>query len=206
MKKIFLILFMIMMITTACSSSTDDNIVDNEKTPDSIMFDSEKEVDEEIDTDGSQDVLDNPMEDIAIGLESPDFTLTNLDGEEVSLSDYRGKIVIINFWATWCHWCDIEMPDLNKVHMENEDIVVLAVNVMEDEDTVRTYIEDGGYGFEVVLDTDGKIASDYLVNGLPNSYFVDKDGILQFIKVGMITNDELLYVVDAIREYHEENN
>ncbi|NLY44397.1 MAG: TlpA family protein disulfide reductase [Tissierella sp.] len=205
MKKIFLILFMIMMITTACSS-TDDNIVDNEKTPDSIMFDSEEEVDEEIDTDGSQNLLDNPTEDIAIGLESPDFTLTNLDGEEVSLSDYRGKIVIINFWATWCHWCDIEMPDLNKVHMENEDIVVLAVNVMEDEDTVRTYIEDGGYGFEVVLDTDGKIASDYLVNGLPNSYFVDKDGILQFIKVGMITNDELLYVVDAIREYHEENN
>lgn len=205
MKKIFLILFMIMMITTACSS-TEDNIVDNEKTPDSIMFDSEEEVDEEIDTNENQDVLDNPVGDIAVGLESPDFTLTNLDGKEVSLSDYRGKTVIINFWATWCHWCDIEMPDLNKVHMENEDIVVLAVNVMEEEGKVREYIEDGGYEFEVVLDTDGKIASDYLVNGLPNSYFVDKDGILQFIKVGMITNDELLNVVDAIREYHEENN
>lgn len=205
MKKIFLILLIVMMIATACSS-TEENVVDNDKAPESIMFDSGEEVIGEKDKNESQDLLGKPIGDIGIGLESPDFTLTNLNGEEVALSDYRGKIVIVNFWATWCHWCDLEMPDLNKIHVENEDLVVLAVNVMENEDTVRQYIEDGSYEFEVVLDTDGKIASDYLVNGLPNSYFVDRDGILQYIKVGIISNDELLYVVDAIREYHEENN
>lgn len=205
MKKIYLILLLVMTFATACSP-IEDNIVDNDKAPDSIMFDSKEEVDDKIDKGGNQDIVDNHIADIAVGSESPDFTLTNLDGEEVSLSDYRGKIVIVNFWATWCKWCDLEMPDLNKIYTENEDIVVLAVNVMEDEQTVKEYIEAGGYEFEVVFDTDGKVSSDYLVNGLPNSYFVDKDGILQFIKVGMITNEELVYVVDAIREYQEESN
>lgn len=200
MKKIYLILLIVMVFATACSSA-EDNIVDNDKAPDSIMFKSAEEVDDKTDRGGSQDPVD-----IALGLESPDFTLTNLDGEEVSLSDYRGKIVIVNFWATWCKWCDLEMPDLNKIYTENEDIVVLAVNVMEDEQTVKKYIEEGGYEFEVVLDTEGKIASDYLVNGLPNSYFVDKDGILQFIEMGMISNEKLVNVVDAIREYHEGSN
>ncbi len=200
MKKIYLILLIVMVFATACSSA-EDNIIDNDKAPDSIMFKSAEEVDDKTDRGGSQDPVD-----IALGLESPDFTLTNLDGEEVSLSDYRGKIVIVNFWATWCKWCDLEMPDLNKIYTENEDIVVLAVNVMEDEQTVKKYIEEGGYEFEVVLDTEGKIASDYLVNGLPNSYFVDKDGILQFIEMGMISNEKLVNVVDAIREYHEGSN
>lgn len=201
MKKIYLLLLIVMIFATACSSTEDSNIDDSNKMPDSIMFNSDKEVDDKKEEDEVQDVAD-----IALGLEAPEFTLTNFDGEEVSLSDYRGKIVIVNFWATWCKWCDLEMPDLNKIYTENEDIVVLAVNVMEDEQTVREYVEAGGYEFEVVFDADGKIASDYLVNGLPNSYFVDKDGILQYVKMGMITNEELVDVVDAIREYQEENN
>lgn len=208
MKKLIIIFLLISMIITACGS-TDRDIDNDTNVPDTIVEGVEDEG-ENGGTEGEdinrEDEININEVDIAIGLESPDFTLTSLDGEEITLSDYRDKIVIINFWATWCHWCDIEMPDLNRLHIENDDIVVLAVNVMEDENTVREYIEDGGYEFEVVFDTDGKLTGDYLVNGLPNSYFVDKDGILQYRKVGMITNDELLYVVDAIREYHEENN
>src|SRR5690606_32548559 len=70
--------------------------------------------------------------DIAVGKLAPDFTLADLEGKEVSLSDFRGKYVLINFWATWCQYCDLEMPDLDRLYKENEDLVVLAVNVQEE--------------------------------------------------------------------------
>lgn len=138
--------------------------------------------------------------DIAVGELAPDFTLKNLSGEEVSLSDYRGKIVLINFWATWCKWCDIEMPDLQKLNDENDDVVVLAVDVEEDIEDVKAYIEKGGYDFEVVLDSDGFINRTYLVNGLPNSYFVDKEGILLGKVGGAINFAQMNEIIENIRE------
>ena len=131
--------------------------------------------------------------DIAVGELAPDFTLKNLSGEEVSLSDYKGKIVMINFWATWCKWCDIEMPDMQKLSNENDDLVVLAVDVEE-------YIEKGGYDFEVVLDSDGFVNRTYLVNGLPNSYFVDKDGILLGKVGGAINYAQMNEILENIRK------
>lgn len=77
---------------------------------------------------------------------------------------------------------------------------------MEDEKTVREYLEEGGYEFEVVFDTEGEIASNYLVDGLPNSYFIDKEGVLQLRFPGMMAAEQMSEVVNAIREYHEENN
>lgn len=109
---------------------------------------------------------------------APDFTLKNLSGEEVSLSDYRGKIVMINFWATWCTWCDVEMPDMQKFDSDNDDLVVLAVDVQENIEDVKAYIEKGGYDFEVVLDPDAEVYKTYLASGFPNSYFIDAEGIL----------------------------
>lgn len=138
--------------------------------------------------------------DIAVGELAPDFTLKNLSGEEVSLSDYRGKIVMINFWATWCKWCDIEMPDMQKLSSENDDLVVLAVDVEEGIEEVKAYIEKGGYDFEVVLDSNGDISKTYLVNGLPNSYFVDKEGILLGKVGGAINYAQMNEILENIRE------
>lgn len=138
--------------------------------------------------------------EIEVGKEAQNFTLRNLDGEEISLQDYRGKIVLINFWATWCVYCDIEMPDLQKLDKENEDLVVLAVNVMEDKETVEKYIKEGGYDFEVVLDEDGTIARTYLVGGYPASYFVDEEGIFQVAVPGMMTYEQMNQVLQDIRE------
>lgn len=138
--------------------------------------------------------------DIEVGQLAPDFTLKNLSGEEVSLSDYRGKIVMINFWATWCKWCDIEMPDMQKLSNENDDLVVLAVDVEEDIKDVKAYIEKGGYDFEVVLDSDGFVNRTYLVNGLPNSYFVDKEGILLGKVGGAINFAQMNEILDNIRK------
>jgi thiol-disulfide isomerase/thioredoxin len=140
-----------------------------------------------------------PEEDEDIIIEAPDFTLKNLQGEEVSLSDYRGKIVLINFWATWCTWCDKEMPDLQRLDNENDDLVVLAVDVMEDKKTVEKYIEKGKYEFEVVLDEDGEVSQTYLVSGFPRSYFVDKDGILLGGVPGAMTYEQMVEILESIR-------
>lgn len=132
----------------------------------------------------------------------PDFTLMNLQGEQVSLSDYEGKIVLINFWATWCGYCDAEMPDLQKLGQENEDIVVLAVNVEENKAQVEKYIDEGGYDFEVLLDEDGKLSRQFLIAGLPSSYFVNKEGIFVQESIGWIKYDQMEEIVEAIREYY----
>lgn len=188
MKKILVITLALLLIGTGCANVVKD-----------------KEPEEIVDKDTV--VIEAPVEpvgpvkqDIEIGKEAPDFTLKNLNGEEVSLSDYRGKIVLINFWATWCMYCDKEMPDLQKIHEENDDLVVLAVDSMEDKETVKKYIEKGGYDFEVVLDQDGKVSQTYLVSGLPTSLFVDEEGILLLGVPGMLTYEQMNSVLEKIRE------
>ena len=137
--------------------------------------------------------------DIAVGKVAPNFTLKDLDGKEVSLEDYRGKIVLLNFWATWCKWCDVEMPDLQKLDKENEDLVVLAIDVMEDKETVKKYIQKGGYDFKVLLDEDGEISKTYLVSGFPTSYFIDKDGILLGGVPGMMKYEQMVEILESIK-------
>lgn len=131
--------------------------------------------------------------------EAPDFSLKDLSGEEVSLSDYRGKIVLVNFWATWCGYCNVEMPDFQKVQDENEDVVVLAVNVMEEESIVNDYIKEGGYNFQVVLDKEGTVAKTYLINAFPTTYVVDEEGMLLGGVRGMVTYDQLNQILADVR-------
>lgn len=166
-----------------------------------------KVVDEELPLeDMAQDDTEKPEEikkpeaDIAFGELAPDFTLLNLDDEEISLSDYRGKIVLLNFWATWCGFCDAEMPDLNKLDDENDDVVVLAVNVGESKSTVEKYITKGGYEFEVVLDNKEQIVRTYLVGGFPTSYFIDEEGILVAGYPGKMTYAQMIQFIDSIRQ------
>lgn len=137
---------------------------------------------------------------IEVGKLAPNFTLENLNGEEVSLEEYRGKIVMLNFWATTCKFCVEEMPDMNKLQEENEDLVILAVNVRERKDKVKNYIENGGYDFEVLLDNKGDIAMDYLVSAFPTSYFIDKEGILLGGVPGMLQYPQMNQLIEGIRE------
>lgn len=130
-----------------------------------------------------------------------DFTLKNLEGEEVSLSDYRGKYVFLNFWATWCVYCDLEMPDFQEFYEANEDLVILAVNYKEDLKTVKDYIEDGGYTFPVVLDTDGAINEMYYVTAYPTTFFIDKEGILLAYYPGMLTPELMEEGLKILKEH-----
>ncbi|CAH2213098.1 TlpA family protein disulfide reductase [Tepidibacter aestuarii] len=144
--------------------------------------------------------IDEQSQELAVGKIAPSFTLKDLNGEEVSLSDYEGKIVLINFWATWCGYCDKEMPDLQKLHKENEDLVVLGVDVRESKEKVKSYIDKGNYDFPVLLDEKGETSITYLVSAFPTSYFVDKNGILLGAVQGMMTYDKMNNILEQIRE------
>ncbi len=109
---------------------------------------------------------------------APDFALENLNGDVLNLSDYRGKIVMLNFWATWCGPCRIEMPSMESLYKDlaSEDFAIIAINAQEEPDLVNKYIEEAGYSFPVVLDPSGKVLYQYGIRALPTTYIIDPDG------------------------------
>jgi peroxiredoxin len=127
-----------------------------------------------------------------IGERSPDFELSNLAGERVRLSDQRGKPVILNFWATWCSPCVVEMPNIQKYYERYPgDFSVLAVNADEPELTVKRFVEDMGLSFDILLDPGGDVQSLYQIRGYPTSYFVDGEGVIRVQHIGFLTEDQL---------------
>jgi Peroxiredoxin len=134
------------------------------------------------------DLSDNNVEEKAI-----DFTLKDLDGNKVSLSDFKGKNVYINFFATWCPPCKGEMPDIENVYKEfkDKDLVVLAVDLGEQTETVKNFIESNKYSFKVLLDSDTSVAEKYNISAIPVSLFIDKNGNIKAKRVGAITEDEM---------------
>lgn len=139
---------------------------------------------------------------VEIGKPAPDFTLENLEGEQVTLSELKGKNVLINFWATWCPYCVKEMPDLDKLYTENKDndFVVLAIDVGEPKSDVEKYLSENPYEFPVLLDKDGKISMQYLVRGIPTSYMIDKEGNIRGIKMSMMTYPEMQEMLDSVKD------
>jgi thiol-disulfide isomerase/thioredoxin len=111
---------------------------------------------------------------------APDFTLHDLAGRPVRLADFRGRVVFLNFWATWCAPCREEIPALQTLarDLAARGLVVLAVNYEERPDVVRAFARDTDLGLAVLLDADGAAARQYRVTGLPASFFVDRGGAL----------------------------
>lgn len=134
----------------------------------------------------------------------PGFTLPDIEGNEVKLSDYRDKIVVLNFWTTWCKYCKTEMPEFQEAQKEyaesGDDVVMLTVNVQEDEETVKKYLSDNGITLPVLIDKDGSIAAAYGVNGFPTTYIIRKDGTLYKYAPGAIDKKTLKKMVDEIRK------
>ena len=119
-----------------------------------------------------------------IGTRAPAFTLENANGQKVSLVDYRGKTVILNFWATWCPPCRSEMPAINAAAKANPNVVVMAIDLQEGPLPVRDYVQQLGLSFTPLLDTSGQVTALYHVNSLPSSFFVGPDGTVRAINVG----------------------
>jgi peroxiredoxin len=126
-----------------------------------------------------------------VGHPAPDFTLTSLDRQPAKLSDYRGKTVFLNFFATWCPPCRAEMPDIMATYEQNKDndVVVLLVNMQEEPGVVSNYASSVGLPFPIVLDRSGYVSSMYRITAIPSSFFIDKDGVVQAMQIGAMSKD-----------------
>jgi len=137
-----------------------------------------------------------------VGERAPEFTGTTVDGETVSLSDYRGQIVLINDFATWCGPCLFETPHLVEAHNLG-DIAVLGLNLGEDEHYVTGYRDRFDVTYPLILDTDGTLTEIYRPLGLPTSWFIDGNGVLRYVYTGPMTMAMIDEILNAIREGRE---
>jgi peroxiredoxin len=115
------------------------------------------------------------------GVSAPDFALPDLDGKMVNLADYKGKVVLLNIWATWCPPCVEEMPSMEKLHQElkDEDFKILAVSIdVSGAKAVIPFMKKHKLSFSVLTDTEGAIKSLYQTTGVPESFIIDKQGII----------------------------
>lgn len=129
---------------------------------------------------------------VQLGTAAPDFELETLSGDTVRLSSLQGKPVLINFWATWCAPCVLEMPNFQKYY-ENYPgaFEILAINYGEPKDLVDKFIRDIGATYPVLFDYDSKVQGVYRFPGYPTTYFVDKNGIVQIQHVGLMDESTL---------------
>jgi thiol-disulfide isomerase/thioredoxin len=120
--------------------------------------------------------------------EAPGFALADMDGEQHRLTDYKGKVVLVNFWATWCPPCRREMPALEVLYLKYRErgLIVLAVNQWEDADHVFAYMGQLNVfpTFPVLFDPESRVSADYGVKGLPTSFLVDRQGRLVYRAIG----------------------
>ena len=134
---------------------------------------------------------------------APDFTVVDRDGNRVSLSDFEGKPVILNFWASWCGPCKMEMPDFEEAYLEyGEDIHFVLVNLTDgSQETVQTasaYVDSQGYTFPIYFDTEYSAAIAYGVSAVPVTYFIDAQGNLIAWGQGMLSADNIAQGISMI--------
>ena len=184
MKKTIIIIVLIGMFGYAVY----DLAYDNEKASPEVSEDLELET-------GA--VNFEPPEDAVVGLEvgniAPDFELKTLSGETAKLSDYRGKPVMLNFWATWCPPCRAEMPDMEKFY-QNEEVNVLAVNLTQTEnrlEDVPEFVDDFGLSFPIFLDEEIEVATMYQIRPIPTSFMINSRGVITQVAYGPL-NYELM--------------
>ena len=134
-----------------------------------------------------------------IGHPAPHFVLSDIDGNSVRLDSFRGKVVLINFWATWCPFCVFEMPDMERMFkIFSGDLIVLAINTGESRSKVRRFVEENEISYPVLLDTEGEVTQAYRIRGMPTSYYVDRNGIIRQIRVGYHTLSDMEEIIRSI--------
>lgn len=147
--------------------------------------------------DDSSQASDAPNETGArstLGVDAPalDFELISLTGEQVQLQDLRGQVVLLNFWATWCGPCRLEMPAFQeRSQTYADDLKVVAVNFDEPQADVQAFVDELGLTFEVLLDPGAEIQKLYQIRGYPTTYFIDAEGVVRVLHIGVMTEGQL---------------
>ncbi|MGD7008285.1 TlpA family protein disulfide reductase [Metabacillus sp. 84] len=135
------------------------------------------------------------------GNKAPEFSLPLINGNEAHLADYKGKKVIVNFWATWCPPCKEEIPELKEISAKHsDDLVVLAINYTgseASEEAVRTFVDSHAMKFPVLMDVNSEVLSQYEVFSYPTTYFLDEEGIIQKVQRGMVDRGTLEEFADS---------
>jgi len=142
-------------------------------------------------------------ENVAESIDALDFTLEDMNGNKVSLSDYKGKNIFLNFWASWCGPCKYEMPFIEQLSQENKDsdLVIVTVNLQESKDVVSKFMTENKYTFPVWLDSQGAVANQYGVSGIPLSLMINKDFKIIAAHEGYMKDYEMLKeFVDQVKE------
>ena len=127
-----------------------------------------------------------------VGSPAPDFTLETLEGGKLTLSQLRGKVVLVNFFATWCPACRAEMPFLQGAWEAQRDqgVEVLIVDIQEDQGIVADFMRQNGYTMPVVMDREGRVSATYKVTSLPTSFILDREGIVRAVQVGAFPSQQ----------------
>jgi thiol-disulfide isomerase/thioredoxin len=154
--------------------------------------------------DWQQPALSHNLTPVKKIVPASDFELLDMDDNKIRLSDYRGKVVLLNFWATWCPPCIREMPSMERLHQQvsADDFKVLAVNQMEDVDQVFAFTGqlEVDPTFEILFDSTSKVSHDYAVRGLPTTYLIDKQGNIRYRAVGgrEFNHPEVVKIIDQL--------
>ncbi|HEY8394769.1 MAG TPA: TlpA disulfide reductase family protein [Thermaerobacter sp.] len=139
---------------------------------------------------GDTGATTGPFAPVVVGSRAPDFELKDLNGRTVRLSDYRGKVVFLNFWASWCEPCRQEMPEIRRLVEKNlPDVVVLGVNTSDPAapSEVKAFMERNGYNWRVPYDAGSLVGRRYGIVYLPTSYFIGPDGTVRGKYIGPMT-------------------
>ncbi len=180
MKKLILMIVLVALLATGCDEKNDIAVPPDEE------------------NNSEQSNYEQSNSDALI---APDFELESLDGSTIKLSEMRDKNIILNFWATWCGFCVVEMPDLQKLqeaHMN--DLLILAVNVGESKEVVQTFMEENNLDLTVLLDTDMNVANTYGLRSFPTTISVNKDGEIIKGYVGMLTYEQMEQIYGFFEE------
>lgn len=142
------------------------------------------------------------VEKMEVGKEAPDFVLQDLNGEKLQLSDYKGKGILLNFWATWCKPCEREMPIMNNQYenFQKDNVEIITVNIGESDVVVKRFVDRFGLKFPVLMDNNQDVLTAYGVNPLPVTFLIDKEGIVKRVHTGEILNDDdLISMMEEIK-------
>lgn len=172
------------VLMTGCSNELkDSHELNSTSTTESEQMNSQKNTTDTEATPSSEPLA--TYAPLSEGDAAPDFTASLSDGSSFTLSEQTGKVVLLNFWATWCGPCRDEMPAFEQLNDEyGNDVMIVAVNYMEDEDTVNRFISDNGYTFPIAYDVDGSITMKYPSDGIPYTLVIGTDGTIQKLYVG----------------------